>query len=1168
MHEKSPAEQRTREHRDKIIYPFSQFIPVIANIDPTTQMRLLKVQRSGNASLTEDLQHDIPAYAILSHTWGSDNQEVRFSDIRGQIARTKTGYKKIDFCQKQADKDGLQYFWVDTCCINQDSEVELTRSINSMFRWYRDAKKCYVYLSDVSMKCNGNSLAWEESFLQSRWFTRGWTLQELIAPRVVEFFSSEGQFLGDKTSLEQRLCTITGIPAAALRGNTLSQFSINERMSWSQNRETKLAEDKAYCLLGIFDIHMPLIYGEGGKHACRRLRKELEGYQKQQPEPFSTVPFTRDPNFVDRPEILAWINEKCNGPATRLALTGIGGVGKSQAVIEYAYRMRDNRPQTWVFWVHASTAARVEEAYRGIADRLDLPGRHDPNANVCQLVSNWLCDERNGRWVLILDNADNIETFFPQQKPHDTSSPLGNYLPQSPNGSIVVTSRNKDAAVRIVGDLRNVMQVRAMGKSQALQLFRNRLHTASNEDEMAELLDALDYIPLAITQAAAYINRRPRMTVLSYLDEFRGSAQQKRKLLHRDSGDLRRDGSASNSVKTTWRVSFESMRKERPSAADVLSLMGFFYPQGIPEWMLRKYYKTLSNNEEDTDGEFDDDMDLLQALSFVTTAVDEYIYQIHALVQFCTRDWLCSRCEEEVWRRRFLNLMATEFPTGEFQNRTKCQQLLPHLETLFEQELPGDEAAKEWAQLLTNVAWYLWREGQYNTAQDAAVKAFKIKERIFRFYDTSTLTTATVLASVLRGQGKYNEAEEMNRRTAEGYEKVLGKQHPHTLTSVNNLALVLRDQGKYKEAGIIQRRALEGRKKELGVQHPDTLASMSNLALVLRDEGKYDEAETLNRQALEGREKLLGKRHPHTLTTASNLALVLYEQGKYGESETTNRQVLEGREAELGQQHPYTQMSRSNLALVLQGQGKYGEAEIMNRRVLGANLASVLQDQGKYNEAEQLNRQVLEERERVLGEQHPDTLTSLSSLAFTLRCEEKFEEAETLNRQALEGREKILGSHHPDTLTSVNNLSLVLLDQQKYAEAERLSRHAVQGYRTELGAQHPHTLTSLNNLASILQHQKKYEEAETTNRQVLGAYKKELGMEHPDTLRSVSNLASILQGQGRFEESEKLNRRALEGREKQLGMQHPDTIKSACDLASVLQDQGKYDEAAKLKRYG
>ncbi|XXG96704.1 hypothetical protein Hte_002994 [Hypoxylon texense] len=1149
-------------------------------------MRLLKVHDSGNVSLTEDLQCNIPPYAILSHTWESDNQEVRFSDMGAQTAQTKSGYKKIDFCQKQATKDGLEYFWVDTCCINQDSVVELTRSINSMFRWYRDAQKCYVYLSDVVLKDESNVSTWEESFLRSRWLTRGWTLQELIAPRVVEFFSSEGEYIGDKASLEERLHAVTKIPIAALQGTALSEFGIDERISWSQNRETKLAEDKAYCLLGIFDIHMPLIYGEGQEHAWKRLRKELEGYQKQRPEPFSTVPFSRDQNFVDRPEILAWIDTKCDRPATRVALVGIGGIGKSQAVIEYAYRVRDNRPWKWVFWVHASTTARVEEAYRGIADRLSLPGRHNPNANVYQLVSSWLCDEANGQWILILDNADNVETFYPQQTSQEGSTPLGNYLPQSQNGSILVTSRNMDAALRIVGDLRNVIRVQTMGKSQALQLLRNKLHTGSDEDGMVELLDALDYIPLAITQAAAYINRRSRMTVSGYLDEFRRSTQRKRKLLDRDVGDLRRDGSVSNSVNTTWRLSFESVRKEKPSAAGILSLMSFFHPQGIPEWVLRKYCKsTMSADEEDPDARFDDDIDLLQALSFVTVtaAVDESVYQIHALVQFCTRVWLSLGRDEEVWRQRFLSLMAKEFPTGEFKNRAKCQQLLPHLDTLLDQEPSGREAAKEWAKLLTNVAWYLWHEGNYNAAQDAAAKAFKMKERILEQNDISALATTAVLASVLRGQGRYSEAAELNRRALEGYENVLGKQHSDTLTSMGNLALVLRDQGKSKEAEEMQRQALERRKESLGMQHPDTLTSMSNLALVLRDEGNYSEAETLIRQALEGREKVLKKQHPSTLTTASNLALVLYEQGKYAESEALNRQALEGREAELGQHHPHTLMSRSNLALVLQDQGKYSEAEMMNRRVLDvykeklgiqhpntltsvSNLASVLQDQGKYDEAEQLNRQALEGRERVLGEQHPDSLTSLSNLAFTLRCKEKYDDAETLNRQALERREEKLGAQHPDTLTSVNNLALVLQDQRKYEEAERLSRRALEGYRTELGAQHPHTLTCLNNLASILQAQEKYEDAEVMCRQVLETYEKELGMQHPDTLRSVGSLASILQDQRKYEEAEKLSRITLEGREKCLGLQHPDTMKSVTELASVLQDRGKYDEVEKLNQ--
>lgn len=309
-------------------------------------MRLLKVQDSGNISITEDLHHNVPPYAILSHTWTTDDQEVTINDIKEQGAQTKDGYRKIDFCRKQALKDGLQYFWVDTCCIQQSSDAELTRSINSMFRWYRDAEKCYVYLSDVSADFDGSNSKWDDDFRRSRWFTRGWTLQELIAPRSVEFFSSEGKLLGNKKSLVKQLHAITKIPVSALQGTPLSEFSIDERMLWSENRETKLAEDKAYCLFGIFDIHMPLIYGEGQEHAYRRLKKKLDGnsyladrdmtadpslgYQKR--EPFSTVPFGRDLSFVNRPEILAWIDKKFKEPAARAALFGIGGIGYVDSV--------------------------------------------------------------------------------------------------------------------------------------------------------------------------------------------------------------------------------------------------------------------------------------------------------------------------------------------------------------------------------------------------------------------------------------------------------------------------------------------------------------------------------------------------------------------------------------------------------------------------------------------------------------------------------------------------------------------------------------------------------------------------------------------------------------------------------------------------------------------
>ena len=241
-------------------------------------MRLLKLKDDGEFSLIEFIGDNIPRYAILSHTWRADGEEVTFKDLMKGTGKSKAGYQKIRFCGEQAATDGLQYFWVDTCCIDKSSSAELSEAINSMFRWYHDAGKCYVYLSDVSISgsIKNDQWTWEPAFQKSRWFTRGWTLQELIAPTSVEFFSVEGERLGDKKLLERQIHEITGITAQALQGDPLSHFSVNERMSWAAKRETKREEDAAYSLLGIFDIHMPLIYGEGRKKALVRLHKEIE----------------------------------------------------------------------------------------------------------------------------------------------------------------------------------------------------------------------------------------------------------------------------------------------------------------------------------------------------------------------------------------------------------------------------------------------------------------------------------------------------------------------------------------------------------------------------------------------------------------------------------------------------------------------------------------------------------------------------------------------------------------------------------------------------------------------------------------------------------------------------------------------------------------------------
>jgi hypothetical protein len=216
-------------------------------------MRLLKLDDSGSICLIGPLNRDIPEYAILSHTWGADGEEVTYEDMIKGSGKEKLGYTKLKFCVEQALRHGLWYSWVDTCCIDKSSSAELDEAIRSMFRWYSAAARCYVYLSDVPDFKDSTSTI-ELAFTKSRWFTRGWTLQELVAPKSVEFFSQKGESLGYKESRVQQIHEITGIAVEALQGKPISQFSIADRMTWAARRETTREEDAAYCLLGIFGM--------------------------------------------------------------------------------------------------------------------------------------------------------------------------------------------------------------------------------------------------------------------------------------------------------------------------------------------------------------------------------------------------------------------------------------------------------------------------------------------------------------------------------------------------------------------------------------------------------------------------------------------------------------------------------------------------------------------------------------------------------------------------------------------------------------------------------------------------------------------------------------------------------------------------------------------------
>lgn len=213
----------------------------------------------------------VPTYAILSHRW--EDEEVLFRDMINATADRKKDMAKIKNCCRQAQRDEIDYVWIDTCCIDKSSSAELSEAINTMFRWYQKAEICYVYLSDVDTTPNDPQFS--HAFKESAWFTRGWTLQELIAPEDMEFFNSDWEAIGSRTTLRSAIIDVTSIPLDILsKLYPLSGVPIAERMSWAAHRQTTRIEDRAYSLMGIFDINMPMLYGEGD-NAFRRLQEEI-----------------------------------------------------------------------------------------------------------------------------------------------------------------------------------------------------------------------------------------------------------------------------------------------------------------------------------------------------------------------------------------------------------------------------------------------------------------------------------------------------------------------------------------------------------------------------------------------------------------------------------------------------------------------------------------------------------------------------------------------------------------------------------------------------------------------------------------------------------------------------------------------------------------------------
>ena len=617
-----------------------------------------------------------------------------------------------------------------------------------------------------------------------------------------------------------------------------------------------------------------------------------------------------------------------------------------------------------MLWVHAGSTARLEQSFRDIADYVKIPGRQDPKANVFRLVHDWLRDGNSGQWLLILDNIDSADLLSEVgdagQRGQGTGvdgerrQPISAYLPQSQNGSILVTGRSQAVVLKLVEE-KDIVAVQPMTPSHALALFEKKLGPHGQGDDIADLAAALEFIPLAIVQAAAYISQRaPRCSVQQYLKDFQKSDRRRTSLLDYEGGQLRRDWQAQNSIIITWQISFEHIRRTRPSAADLLSLMSFFDRQGIPEVLVQNRAEIgnghrsqekpdeYDGREEEEDNEdnasecseddgFEDDVQTLRDYSFLSVSTDR-TFEMHALVQLATRKWLEANGKFEQWKQCYIKNLSAEFPIGEYENWTYCQALFPHVKSAVTQRPKAEGSLREWASLLHNAAWYAWRKGSITEAIGLSETAMKVRKKILGQENEETLSSIDMVGLAYSLGGRWKEAEKLQLQVMKTMKKVLGEEHPNTLISMGNLALTYSNQGRWKESEELEIWVMKIRKKVLGEEHPVTLTSMANLASTYRNQGRWKEAERLQLQVMKIMKKVLGEEHPNTLISMGNLASIISDQGRWEEAEELEVRVMKTKKRLLGEEHPDTLISLNNLAFTLKGQNRDAEAGSMMRR--------------------------------------------------------------------------------------------------------------------------------------------------------------------------------------------------------------------------------------------
>ncbi|KAI5460912.1 hypothetical protein BGZ63DRAFT_388024 [Mariannaea sp. PMI_226] len=669
-----------------------------------------------------------------------------------------------------------------------------------------------------------------------------------------------------------------------------------------------------------------------------------------------TVPFGRNESFIGREDILARLLARTPPSANkdncqRTAIEGLGGIGKTQIAIEAAFRIRDEYPDCYIFWVLATDVTNFENAYRNIGRCFGIAGIDDDKADVKILVKAALSRDDLGRsWLLIIDSADDADLFFGPAN-------LSNYLPFSKTGSILFTTRNHQIAVKLDIPRRGILKLTEMTRAEAIQLLELNLEAVQIRDveSTSDLLEFLADLPLAIKQASAFM-AQTGMTTTKYLEYCQSNNKTMVELLSKDFEDQGRYEGERNPVATTWLISFEHISRT-PIASQYLKWMSFLAEKEIPRSLLPRAADTNELQADEAIG-------VLKAYAFITQRGDQDLFDVHRLVHLVMRSWLEENGEQQECASEVAQHVAKTFPVPRHENRNVWIMYLPHAQALLSRDTcPKEPNLPEYVGLSFLIL------GKYGEAEQMYRQAFELRTKTLGQEHSDTLASMNNLSWVLRHLGRYNEAEQMQRQTLNLNVKVHGPEHPSTLTSMNILAGILMSLGGYDEAEQMHRQTFNLRMRILGQEHPDTLRSMNNLALTLRHSERYDEAEQMHRQTLNLRVKILGEEHPDTLSSMNNLALTLRHLERYDEAKQMHQQTLNLSVKILGKDHPNTLGSMDNLALILTWLGR-------------------------YDVAEPICRQVVELRTKVLGRDHPDTLSSAHNLAWLLEMLGRDDEAE------------------------------------------------------------------------------------------------------------------------------------------------------------------------------